>query len=153
MASLKSSSKLGTKSGAARKPLLGQATDMLNSEPFSGTIPAPVLPRTAGKTSATKASRIRGSATAKTYEPSVFRANITQAIHQSGLSAQDISDSCGLDTELVTQLIAGQAAPSPVDLQKLCSVPAIAVSYKRMLTWCMLDDCLRYAAPSVVPVA
>ena len=71
---------------------------------------------------------------------SLFAKNVGHALQQKGLSAHQIAHEVGLDANLVNRVLNGSLKPSKCVLQQLSLSPSMGLSYKTLITWCLLDD-------------
>lgn len=71
---------------------------------------------------------------------SLFAKNVGHALQQKGISAHQIALEVGLDANLVNRVLNGGLKPSKCVLQQLSLSPSMGLSYKTLITWCLLDD-------------
>ena len=91
-------------------------------------------------------------ATEPSAQHSLFLDNVLQIIEDKQLTLDSLAQESGLDKKLLSQLVQGTIRPSRSVLQCLSVAPSVRVSYKKLVTWCLLDDSLQYASVNGTPV-
>ncbi len=76
---------------------------------------------------------------------SLFLSNLFELMTEKGLTSSDIAIESGLNESLVKKVIEGELRPSRSILQRLSLASCVGLTYKTLVTWCLLDDSLRYA--------
>lgn len=76
---------------------------------------------------------------------SLFVRNLLKLLEENGVTAEQLAQETGLDRILLRRLLRGEVRPSRSVLQQLSTAASVGASYKTLVTWCMLDDCLKYS--------
>ncbi len=79
----------------------------------------------------------------------LFLQNLLKLLEEKGATADQIARETGLDRVLLRRLFRGEIKPSRSILQRLATARSVGTSYKTLVTWCMLDDCLKYTESRV----
>ncbi len=82
----------------------------------------------------------------ETLAHSLFLTNMIKNIEEKGLTSKEIAVESELDQALIEKLIKGELRPSRSILHSLSLAPCVGITYKTLVTWCLLDDSLRYAS-------
>lgn len=77
---------------------------------------------------------------------SLFLRNMMRAIEDKGLTTELVAQESGLDRTMMRKLVRGELTPSRSVLQRLSLSPSMGLTYKTLVTWCLLDESLHYAS-------
>jgi len=74
-----------------------------------------------------------------------FIQNVKQVMSDRKITAEKMAKISGLDVKQIRKILAGQMKPSRSFLQALANIDELAITYKDLVVWSLLDESLQYA--------
>ncbi len=86
------------------------------------------------------------------FARSLFLSNLLKIMNEKGLTTDGIALESGLNKSLIEKLTRGELRPSRSILERLSLAPCVGLTYKTLVTWCLLDDSLKYASANSIGI-